>query len=149
MVKTMLLEVSGNGEYNIFSTFTFENKIAVVYFTVDTGADITCCPASAIAISEDYCIAREFPTVMKQGIVKDKTVASVKFYKVPVENFCLAETIKINNQNIYITFDTRYTSILLGRDITNQLYYYHAIESQILFLTDKYSDLLTAVKKYQ
>ena len=150
-VIIMLLEVSGNGEYCVLCQFKHNSSPHVVNFTVDSGAAYTCFNASFLGskMTEEYCKLMKYETRVAYGILKKSDDLAVTLYRIPVEDFLIGKDIELHNQYVFVTFDKRFSSFLLGRDLLNQLYRYHAKESQKLCLSTNYNEIVQMVKDYK
>ena len=146
----MLLELSDNYGYSILSMFTYNGRLSVLQFIVDSGSEYTCCHASSIGtLSEEYCELMQYDKEFQFGVLQGDNSLSVCFYKIPVDNFSLGSTIKLGRQFIYVTFDDRFSSLLLGRDILNKMYFYHAVRDEKLCLSVDYDEIKEMVETYQ
>lgn len=151
MVLNMLLEALGNDGYCVLCQFKCKDTLQVFKFVVDSGSAYTCLNASYLGseITEDYCKSQKFETQVAYGILKETDDLSVLLYKIPVEEFLLGKDTKLSKQFVYITFDKRFSSFLLGRDVLNQLYYYHAKESKKLCISNSHDEIIQMANEYK
>lgn len=113
------------------------------------GASITCCRAKELGINfseEDFATnksnTRHMNGVLKEGdSKKDADRYSIKFYEVKLKRFQIGTSITVENVSLWVTFDRRFYTCLLGQDLLEQLYYLHLRDTKELYITDDSVDL--------
>jgi len=116
----------------------------------DTGASITCCKAKELDpyLTEQYCIQCNCDSKMLTGVlatesnVKSSNLYALKFYQIIVDTFYIGSCINLGSQKIWITFDDRFSSRLLGIDILSQIYYFHSAKTKQLFIAPNHTEIL-------
>jgi len=147
--KSMLFTVSDDGIYTVnCELFILEKRNAVMQFIIDTGASITCCRAKELGISsEKDFITNKVSVRYLNGILKEgnkeysKDSYSIKFYEVKIKKLKIGTSILLPNVSIWVTFDSRFYTCLIGQDILDKLNYMHSSNAKKLFLSDKVDDL--------
>ena len=132
--------------------YILDKRNAVMQFIIDTGASITCCRAKELGInlSEEDFIASKSNTrylngVLKEGDCKSNTDKySIKFYEVKLKRFRIGTSIILENISVWVTFDKRFYTCLLGQDLLEYLFYLHLRNTKELLISDSVVDL----KKY-
>ncbi|MDE6053983.1 MAG: retroviral-like aspartic protease family protein [Lachnospiraceae bacterium] len=149
----MLYTVSDEGIFTAnCEMYILDKRSAVMQFIIDTGASITCCRAKELGVNlieEDFITSRSntryLNGVLKEGDGKKNTDRfSIKFYEVQLKRFKIGTSIILENVSVWVTFDKRFYTCLLGQDILEQLYYLHLGNSKELLISDNTDDL----KKY-
>lgn len=145
----MLFTVSDDGIYTVNCELCIlEKRNAVMQFIIDTGASITCCRAKELGInSEEDFITNKVSVRHLNGVLKEenkeysKDSYSIKFYEVKIKKLKIGTSIILTNVSIWVTFDSRFYTCLMGQDILNKLYYMHLSNTTKLLLSDKADDL--------
>lgn len=145
----MLFTVSDDGIYTVNCELCIlEKRNAVMQFIIDTGASITCCRAKELGInSEEDFITNKVSVRHLNGVLKEankeysKDSYSIKFYEVKIKKLKIGTSIILTNVSIWVTFDSRFYTCLMGQDILNKLYYMHLSNTTKLLLSDKANDL--------
>ncbi len=146
----MLCTVSDEGVYTVNCELYILNKRnAVMQFVIDTGASITCCRAKELGINfseEDFAAnkanVRHMNGVLKEGDSKKHAdTYSIKFYEVRLKKFKIGTSIIMEHVSVWVTFDKRFYTCLLGQDLLEQIYYLHLKNTQELLVSDRMADL--------
>lgn len=145
----MLFTVSDDGIYTVNCELSIlEKRNAVMQFIIDTGASITCCRAKELGInSEKDFIINKVAVRYLNGVLKEenkeysKDSYSIKFYEVKIKKLKIGTSILLPNVSIWVTFDSRFYTCLMGQDILDKLYYMHLSNTKKLLLSDKVDDL--------
>lgn len=146
----MLCTVSDEGVYTVnCGLYILDKRNAVMQFVIDTGASITCCRAKELGInfSEEDFVANKSNIRYMNGVLKEgdrKKEAdrySIKFYEVKLKRFQIGNSITVENVSLWVTFDRRFYTCLLGQDLLEQLYYLHLRDTKKLYITDDIVDL--------
>lgn len=145
----MLFTVSDDGIYTVnCELFILEKRNAVMQFIIDTGASITCCRAKELGInSEEDFITNKVSVRYLNGVLKEenkeysKDSYSIKFYEVKIKKLKIGTSIILSNVSIWVTFDSRFYTCLMGQDILDKLNYTHLSNTKKLLLSDKVDDL--------
>ncbi len=132
-----------------------DKRNAAMQFVIDTGASITCCRAKELGINlkeqdflEKGSNVRYLNGVLKEGKESEDTDRySIKFFEVNVKKFRIGTSIVLTNVSVWVTFDKRFYTCLLGQDILERLYYLHLRNTKSLFLTDDINDLKSYMEK--
>lgn len=122
---------------------------AVMQFIIDTGAAITCCRAKELGINlkEEEFIASRAAVKYLNGVLKEtgneygKDIYSIKFYEVKMKKLKLGTSIILTNVSVWVTFDNRFYTCLMGQDILDKLYYMHWSNTRKLFIAENAFDL--------
>lgn len=120
----MLCTVSDEGVYAVnCGLYILNKRNAVMRFVIDTWAGITCCRAKELGInfSEEDFIANRSNTRYMNGVLKEGDHKG--------------------NVSLWVTFDRRFYTCLLGQDLLEQLYYLHLRDTKKLYITDDIVDL--------
>ena len=132
----MLFTVSDNGIFTVnCELYILEKRNAVMQFIIDTGAAITCCRTKELGINlkEEEFIASRAAVKYLNGVLKEtgneygKDIYSIKFI--------------LTNVSVWVTFDNRFYTCLMGQDILDKLYYMHWSNTRKLFIADNAFDL--------
>ena len=123
---------------------------AVMQFIIDTGASITCCRAKELCMNlreQDFLLngarVKYLNGVLRDGKeLENPDMYSVKFYEVRLSRFQIGTSIVLNDVSVWITFDNRFYSCLLGQDLLELLYYLHIKGSKKLFVSDCLDELV-------
>lgn len=145
----MLFTVSDDGIYTVnCELFILEKRNAVMQFIIDTGASITCCRAKELGInSEKDFIINKAAVRYLNGVLKEenkeysKDSYSIKFYEVKIKKLKIGTSILLPNVSIWITFDSRFYTCLMGQGILDKLNYMNLSNAKELLLSDKVDDL--------
>lgn len=146
----MLFTVSDNGIFTVnCELYILEKRNAVMQFIIDTGAAITCCRAKELGINlkEEEFIASRAAVKYLNGVLKEtgnkygKDIYSIKFYEVKMKKLKLGTSIILTNVSVWVTFDNRFYTCLMGQDILDKLYYMHWSNTRKLFIADNAFDL--------
>ncbi|MDE5824701.1 MAG: retroviral-like aspartic protease family protein [Lachnospiraceae bacterium] len=132
--------------------YILDKRNAVMQFIIDTGASITCCRAKELGenLSEEDFVTSKPNTKYMNGVLKEGDGTkntdrfSIKFYEVKLKMFKIGTSIILENVSVWVTFDKRFYTCLLGQDILEQLYYLHLRNTKELLISDNTDDL----KKY-
>lgn len=152
----MLCTVSDEGIYTVnCGLYILDKRNAVMQFVIDTGASITCCRAKELGInfSEEDFVANKSNTRYMNGVLKegdrkkDADRYSIKFYEVKLKRFQIGNSITLENVTLWVTFDRRFYTCLLGQDLLEQLYYLHLRDTKELCITDSIVDLKRYMNK--
>ena len=148
--KEMLYTVSDDGIFTVnCELYILEKRNAVMQFIIDTGASITCCRAKELGanLREDEFITNQAAVRYLNGVLKEdhkeyrKDRYSIKFYEVKMKKLKIGTSIILNNVSVWVTFDKRFYTCLMGQDILNKLYYMHFSNTKKLFISDQVNDL--------
>lgn len=146
----MLFTVSDEGIFRAnCELFIIDKRNAVMQFIIDTGASITCCRAKELGVNlrEQDFIANESDVQYLNGVLKEGNSGenpdrySIKFYEVKLKKLKIGTSISLENISVWVTFDNRFYTCLLGQDILEQLYYLHIRNTKELFISDNGDDL--------
>ena len=149
----MLFTVSDDGIFTAnCELYILDKRNAAMQFIIDTGASITCCRAKELGINlkeqnfiENRSNVKYLNGVLKEGNSGDSADKySIKFYEVKINKFKIGTSIILTDVSVWVTFDKRFYTCLLGQDIMDQLYYLHLKDTKNLFVSTEISDL----KKY-
>lgn len=146
----MLFTVSDDGIFTVnCELYVLEKRNAAMQFIIDTGAAITCCRAKELGINlrEEKFIANKAVIRYLNGVLKEtdkeygKDIYSIKFYEVKMKKLKIGTSIVLTNVSVWITFDNRFYTCLMGQDILDRLFYLHWRNTKKLLITDNVSDL--------
>ena len=146
----MLFTVSDDGIFTVnCEMYVLEKRNAVMQFIIDTGASITCCRAKELGtnLNEHDFIANESNVKYLNGVLKEenreysKDIYSIKFYEVRMKKFKIGTSIILTDVSVWVTFDNRFYTCLMGQDILEQLCYLHMNNTKQLFISDNANDL--------
>ncbi len=146
----MLFTVSDDGIFTVnCELYVLEKRNAAMQFIIDTGAAITCCRAKELGINlrEEEFIANKAVIRYLNGVLKEtdkeygKDIYSIKFYEVKMKKLKIGTSIVLTNVSVWITFDNRFYTCLMGQDILDRLFYLHWRNTKKLLITDNVSDL--------
>lgn len=146
----MLYTVSDDGIFTVnCELYILEKRNAAMQFIIDTGASITCCRAKELGanLREDEFITNQAAVRYLNGVLKEdhkkysQDRYSIKFYEVKMKKLKIGTSIILNNVSVWVTFDKRFYTCLMGQDILNKLYYMHLSNTEKLLLSDKANDL--------
>lgn len=146
----MLFTVSDDGIFTVnCELYVLEKRNAAMQFIIDTGAAITCCRAKELGINlrEEKFIANKAVIRYLNGVSKEtdkeygKDIYSIKFYEVKMKKLKIGTSIVLTNVSVWITFDNRFYTCLMGQDILDRLFYLHWRNTKKLLITDNVSDL--------
>lgn len=118
-------------------------------FVIDTGASITCCRAKELGInlSEEDFIENGSNTRYLNGVLKERNSKgdpdrySIKFYEIKLKGFQIGTSIILENVSVWVMFDNRFYTCLLGQDVLQELYYMHLRNMKELLISDNVNDL--------
>lgn len=112
------------------------NVINKVPFLVDTGSEITSINHALLNrnLNEAILIAKMCETKIVTGILKAPD-AVIKYYKVPIDLMIFSD-MHIKNSYIWVTFNDNVTDSVLGMDILEQLFMFHAPGGSLLLSSD-------------
>lgn len=122
----MLCIVSDEGVFTVNSElYILDKRNAVMQFIIDTGASITCCRAKELGanLREDEFITSQAAVRYLNGVLKEdrkeysKDRYSIKFYEVKMKKLKIGTSIILNNVSVWVTFDKRFYTCLMGQDI--------------------------------
>lgn len=148
--KKMLFTVSDDGIFTVnCELFILEKRNAVMQFIIDTGAGITCCRAKELGINlkEQEFIANGLRIKYLNGVLKEenkeysKDLYSIRFYEIKLKKFKIGTSIILPDVSVWVTFDNRFYTCLMGQNILNKLYYMHLQNTKILLILDDAADL--------
>lgn len=147
----MLYTVSDDGIFTVnCELFVLEKRSAAMQFIIDTGASITCCRAKELGanLKEEEFIANKVSVRYLNGVLKEgdneygKDRYSIKFYEVKMSKLKIGTSIILKNVSVWVTFDKRFFTCLMGQDILDKLYYMHWSNTKKLFISDNENDLV-------
>lgn len=114
-----------NAEIKIRCMGRFHTKITnyqmCAELTFDTGAAFTAIPANVLGISKKDLLSLNCSQKVGYRISDNKEEGLI-FYKIQLDSFSIAG-MDFKSVPIYITFDKRYDSLLLGRDFSGLMDY--------------------------
>lgn len=148
--KEMLYTVSDDGTFTVnCELYILEKRNAVMQFIIDTGASITCCRAKELGLnlSEEDFISNKTAVRYLNGVLKEenkeynKDRYSIKFYEVRMKKLKIGASIILENVSVWVTFDKRFYTCLMGQDILDKLYYMHLSNTKKLLIADNSNDL--------
>lgn len=146
----MLYTVSDDGSFIAnCELYILDKRNAVMQFVIDTGASITCCRAKELGInlSEEDFIENGSNTRYLNGVLKERNRKgdpdrySIKFYEIKLKRFQIGTSIILENVSVWVTFDNRFYTCLLGQDVLQELYYMHLRNMKELLISDNVNDL--------
>lgn len=146
----MLYTVSDDGIFTVnCELYILEKRNAAMQFIIDTGASITCCRAKELGanLKEEEFIANKTPVRYLNGVLKEdgredsQDRYSIKFYEVRMSKLKIGTSIILKNVSVWITFDKRFYTCLMGQDILDKLYYVHWKNTKKLLIADNANDL--------
>lgn len=146
----MLYTVSDDGIFTAnCELYILDKRNAAMQFIIDTGASITCCRAKELGVnlSEDDFIANKSNTRHLNGVLKeeknkeDADEYRILFYEVKLRKLKMGASIILENVSVWVTFDNRFYTCLLGQDILEQLHYLHLRNTKELLISDNVADL--------
>lgn len=149
----MLFTVSDDGIFTAnCELFVLDKRNAAMQFIIDTGASITCCRAKELGINlkEQDFITNQSEVKYMNGVLKEGNSREgvdryrIKFYEVNIKKLKIGTSIVLEDISVWVTFDNRFYTCLLGQDILDKLYYLHLRQSGNLFITTEVDEL----KKY-
>ncbi len=148
----MLFTVSDDGIFTAnCELYILDKRNAAMQFIIDTGASITCCRAKELGtnLSEQEFIENSSPVKCLNGVLKEgeNDRYSIKFYEVKLNKFKIGTSIILTDVPVWVTFDKRFYTCLLGQDIMNKLYYLHLKDTKSLFISDEINDLKAYIDK--
>lgn len=124
--KEMLYTVSDDGIFTVnCELYILEKRNAAMQFIIDTGVSITCCRAKELGanLREDEFITSQAAVRYLNGVLKEdrkeysKDRYSIKFYEVKMKKLKIGTSIILNNVSVWVTFDKRFYTCLMGQDI--------------------------------
>ena len=146
----MLYTVSDDGIFTVnCGLYILEKRNAAMQFIIDTGASITCCRAKELGVNleEEDFIANKASVRYLNGVLKDgnkeysRDRYSIKFYEVKMNKLKIGTSIVLENVSVWITFDKRFYTCLMGQDILDKLYYMHWSNTKKLLIADNANNL--------
>lgn len=146
----MLFTVSDDGIFTVnCELYILEKRNAVMQFIIDTGASITCCRARELGTNLSECdfIANGSNVRYLNGVLREENqecsrdMYSIKFYEVKMKRFKIGTSIIMTDVSVWVTFDNRFYTCLMGQDILERLYYLHLSNTKKLLISDNANDL--------
>lgn len=146
----MLYTVSDDGIYTAnCELYILDKRNAAMQFIIDTGASITCCRAKELGVnlSEDDFIANKSNMRYLNGVLKEKNSKKdtdeyrILFYEVKLRKLKIGTSVILENVSVWVTFDDRFYTCLLGQDTLDRLYYLHIRNTKELLISDNAADL--------
>lgn len=146
----MLFTVSDDGVFTAnCELYILDKRNAVMNFVIDTGASITCCGANELGVNlkEQTFISNQTNVRYLNGVLKEQDGEknhdkySIKFYEVKLKKLKMGTSIVLENVSVWVTFDNRFYTCLMGQDVLNQLYYFHIRNTTKLFISDNIADV--------
>lgn len=146
----MLYTVSDDGIFTVnCELHILDKRNAVMQFIIDTGASITCCRAKELGVnlSEEDFIENKSNTRYLNGVLKERRSGEgadeycIQFYEVKLRKLKIGTSIMMENISLWVTFDNRFYTCLLGQDILDRLYYLHLRNTGELFISDSINDM--------
>lgn len=74
-------------------------------------------------------------------MLQGKRTWRIKFYEVKLKKFQVGTSITVENVSLWVTFDRRFYTCLMGQDLLEQLHYLHLRDTKKLYITDDIVDL--------
>lgn len=146
----MLYTVSDDGSFIAnCELYILDKRNAVMQFAIDTGACITCCRAKELGVNlcEEDFIESGSNTKYLNGVLKengnmgDADRYSIQFFEVKLKSFKIGTSIVLENVSVWVTFDKRFYTCLLGQDLLQRLYYMHLRNTKELLISNNVMDL--------